>query len=283
MRSYRYALVCALFVLTLLRAPLALAQTPSPLQEWQYSGGVILAGLFEPDRPKYRTITGLAADLEPAYSGSRAYRIEGGPVISMYHRNEWFVSTGDGIGYNFLRGSHYQIGVSMGYDLGRKVDQDNANLHGMGNINPAPVAKLYATWVLSKKLPLILRVDARQFIGGAQGAVGDIAIYTPLPGSSHTFVMFAGPSLTVATNHYMQVLYGVTPQQSAASGHPVYTIAHDGTATAGVGFSATKFFGSHWLLNFDGALSQIRGKPERSPVVEKTRQNVAALSFNYQW
>ena len=259
------------------------AQTPSPLQEWQYSGGIILARLFEPDLPQFRTILGLASELQPAYDGSRAYRVEGGPDINVYYRDVAFVSTGDGIGYNLLRGDHYQVGVSMTYDLGRKVTQDYANLHGMGDISPAPVGKLFGSWVISRKLPLILRVDARQFIGGAQGAVGDISIYTPLPGSSRTFVMFAGPSVTLATRHYMQVLYGVTPQQSAASGHPIYEVAHDGTSAAGVGFSATKFFGEHWLLNLDSAINQIRGSPSRSPIVEKTHQHVVVLSINYHW
>lgn len=283
LKLFYRSLCCLLLGWTLLHTAPAQAQTPSPMQEWQYSGGVILARLFEPDLPKFRTITGLAAELQPAYDGARAYRLEGGPDVSVYYRDVAFISTGDGIGYNLLRGSHYQIGVSMGYDMGRHVSQDYANLHGMGDISAAPVGKLYATWVLSKKLPLILRVDARQFIGGAQGLVGDIAIYTPLPGSSKSFVMFAGPSLTLASSHYLQVLYGVTPQQSAASGHPVYTIAHPGTAAAGVGFSATKFFGSHWLVNVDGAINQIRGKPSRSPVVEKINQHVAVLSLNYQW
>ena len=261
----------------------ASAQTPSPLQEWQYSGGIILARLFQPDLPKYRTILGLAAELQPAYDGSRAYRVEGGPDINFYYRDRFFISTGDGIGFNVLRGDHFQFGVAMAYDLGRKVTQDYANLHGMGDISPAPVGKVYGTVVLAKKFPLILRVDARQFIGGAQGAVGDIAVYTPLPGSSRTFVMFAGPSVTLATHHYMQVLYGVTPQQSAASGHPVYDIVHDGTTAAGVGFSATKFIGEHWLLNLDGAINEIRGKPARSPIVEKTDQHIAVLSLNYFW
>jgi outer membrane scaffolding protein for murein synthesis (MipA/OmpV family) len=81
----------------------------------------------------------------------------------------------------------------------------------------------------------------------------------------------------------MQVLYGVTPQQSAASGHPVYNIAHDGTVGAGVGFSATKFIGEHWLLNFDGAINAIRGTPSRSPIVEKTDQHIVVLSVNYLW
>jgi outer membrane scaffolding protein for murein synthesis (MipA/OmpV family) len=81
----------------------------------------------------------------------------------------------------------------------------------------------------------------------------------------------------------MQVLYGVTPQQSAASGHPIYEVAHDGTSAAGVGFSATKFFGEHWLLNLDSAINQIRGSPSRSPIVEKTHQHVVVLSINYHW
>jgi outer membrane scaffolding protein for murein synthesis (MipA/OmpV family) len=262
---------------------MAMAQTPSPLQEWQYSGGIILARLFQPDLPQYRTIAGLAAELQPAYDGSRAYRIEGGPDLNFYYRDIAFISTGDGIGVNVLRSDHFQAGVSMTYDLGRRVSQDYANLHGMGDISAAPVGKVFASWVISRKLPLILRVDARQFIGGAEGAVGDIAVYTPLPGSSRTFVMFAGPSITLATHHYMQVLYGVTPQQSAASGHPVYDIDHDGTSAAGVGFSATKFLGKHWLLNLDGAFNEIRGRPARSPIVEKTDQHVVVLSINYHW
>ncbi|HEY3808429.1 MAG TPA: MipA/OmpV family protein [Steroidobacteraceae bacterium] len=262
---------------------LAGAQTPSPLQEWQYSGGIILARLFDPDLPEFRRIVGVAAEAQPAYDGSRAYRIEGGPNVNIYYRDAAYISTGDGIGYNFLRGSHYQVGVALSYDMGRTMSQDYANLHGMGNIGVAPVGKLYATWVISKKLPLILRVDARQFMGGAQGAVGDIAIYTPLPGSSRTFVMFAGPSITVATRHYMQVLYGVTPQQSAASGHPVYDIDHNGTVAAGIGFSATKFLTPHWLLNVDAAFSQMRGSPKRSPIIEETNQRVLALSMDYNW
>jgi outer membrane scaffolding protein for murein synthesis (MipA/OmpV family) len=259
------------------------AQTPSPLQEWQYSGGIILARLFQPDLPTFRTIVGLAADYQPAYDGSRAYHIEGGPVINAYYKDAAFISTGDGIGYNFLRGDHYQIGASITYDLGRKMSLDYANLHGMGNIQAAPVGKVFATWVISKKLPLILRVAARQFAGGAQGAIGDISIYTPLPGSSQRFVMFAGPSITLATRHYMQVMYGVTPQQSAASGHPEFLVTHNGTAEAGVGFSATKFIGNHWLLNLDAAFTQMRGSPDRSPIVEKAHQHVAVLSMEYQF
>jgi len=275
--------MAALLAGSLAHARITMAQTPSPLQEWQYSGGIILARLFEPDLPTLRTIVGLASEVQPAYDGARAYRIQGGPVIDVYYRDIAFFNSGEGIGFNFLRGDHYQVGLSLGYDLGRSQILDYANLHGMGDIAPAPVGKLYGSWVLSKKLPLILRIDGRQFIGGAQGAIGDIEVYTPLPGSSKNFVMFAGPTLSFATRHCLQVLYGVTPQQSAASGHPVFEITHSGTSAAGVGFSATKFIGEHWLLNLDAALNQIRGTAARSPLVERTNQRVLVLSVDYHW
>ena len=260
-----------------------LAQTPSPLQEWQYSGGIILARLFQPDLPKWRTILGVASEVQPVYDGARAYRVSGGPVINIHYRDIAFFSTGEGLGYNVFRGDHYQVGVGMTYDLGRKDKDDLRNLRGMGDISAAPVGKVYGSWVLSRKFPLILRVDARQFIGGAQGLVGDAAVYLPLPGSSEKFVMFAGPSITMATHHYLQTLYGVSAAQAAASGHPVYEIPHAGTSAAGVGFSATKFITEHWLLNLDAAISQVRGSAAHSPLVEERTQRVVALSMDYHW
>lgn len=260
----------------------AFSQTPSPLQEWQYSGGVILARLFDPDLPDWRVIGGAAAEVQPVFDGAAAMKVQGGPVFNVYHKDEWYVTTGEGIGYNFVRGKQYQIGLGLTYDTGRSVKED-ANLRGMGDIYSAPVGKLYASVVLSKKFPMILRVAVRQYIGGDQGAVGDASVYLPLPGSSKTFVMFAGPSITMADRHYRQVVYGVDAQQSLASGHPVFDFNRAGTTDAGVGFSATKFVGKHFLLNLDAAISQVRGRGAGSPIVEQRTQRVLALSFEYHW
>lgn len=149
-----------------------LAQTPSPRQEWQYSGGIILARLFEPDLPRWRTVLGAGSEVQPVYDGARAYRVGGGPVVNVHFRDIAFFSTGEGLGFNFLRGDHYQVGLGLTYDLGRKQKDDLTNLHGMGDSAAAPVARLYGSWVLSREFPLILRISARQFMGGAQGAAG---------------------------------------------------------------------------------------------------------------
>ena len=261
---------------------LALSQTPSPLQEWQYSGGIILARLFQPDLPDWREIAGLAADVAPVFNGARADKVQAGPVVNIQYKDIAFLSTGDGLGVNVLRGPYYRVGVALAYDLGRKERDDYGDLSGMGNIQPAPAAKVFASYVLSKKFPLILRVDARQLLGGANGAVGDIGLYTPLPGSSKKFVMFAGPSITFADHHYLQSEYGVSPAQALASGHPAFN-PHPGEASVGVGFSATRCLTEHWLLNLDAALTKLKGSPDVSPITENSTQRVLALSVNYRW
>lgn len=275
-------LASAALLIGLLGARTACAQTPSPMQEWQYSGGIILARLFEPNLPDWRDIVGVAAESQPVYTGAHAYKVQGGPVINIQYKDIAFISTGDGIGINFLRGDHYRVGAAIAYDLGRKERDDYGNLRGMGDISAAPAAKLFATYVLSKKFPLILRVDTRQILGGADGTVGDVGVYMPLPGSSKKFVMFAGPSVTLATHRYLQSEFGVTPEQSLASGHPVFD-AHAGMQSAGIGFSATGFLTAHWLLNIDAAITKLKGSPDVSPLTEASTQRELALSLDYQW
>src|SRR6202022_567874 len=105
--------------------------------------GIILARLFEPELPKYRTVLGIASEVQPAYDGARAYRVQEGPVINIHYRDIAFVSTGEGIGYNVMRGDHYQVGVGVTYDLGRKEKDDLTNLRGLGDIGAAAVAKIF--------------------------------------------------------------------------------------------------------------------------------------------
>lgn len=265
-----------------LHATVAFSQTPSPLQDWQYSGGIALARLFQPDQAEWREVAGVAADLQPAYDGSRAYRVLGGPVVNIQYRDIAFASTGEGIGVNFLRGAYYRVGAAVSYDLGRLERDDYTNLRGFGNISAAPVAKIFASYVFSKDFPLVVRISVRDILGGANGAVADVGGYLPLPGSSKQFVMFAGPSVTLATHHFLQNEFGVTPSESLASGHPVFD-PRAGLEAAGLGFSSTKFFGDHWLVNLDGAFSKLLGSAGISPLTERSARHVITLSVDYRW
>ncbi|HEY0340840.1 MAG TPA: MipA/OmpV family protein, partial [Steroidobacteraceae bacterium] len=58
---------------------------------------------------------------------------------------------------------------------------------------------------------------------------------------------------------------------------------HGGTNAWGLGFSATKFFGHHWLVNADAAYSRLRGSAAESPITESRVQRGLALSLNYHF
>ena len=262
--------------------PLANAQTPSPLQEWQYSGGIPLARLFEPKLPEWCVVLGAGAAVEPAYSGARAYRVNGGPMINIRYKDITFLSVGEGLGFNFLRSDNYRVGISLGYDRGRRVSDDYPTLHGLGDISVAPSVKLFGSWVVSRAFPLVIQADVRQIMGGADGALGDLEFYFPLPGSSKRFAMLLGPSITWADHRYLQKEFGINQGQSLASGRPIFDV-HSGTNSVGLGVSATKLIGEHWLFNFDGAISRLRGSAAASPVTEARVQRVLALSVDYHW
>jgi outer membrane scaffolding protein for murein synthesis (MipA/OmpV family) len=275
-------LLCLALLLWALGPRLAWSQTPSPLQEWQYSGGIILQQLFEPNLPDWRIVLGAAAEAQPVYQGASSVRVIGGPVINIRYKDVAFFSIGEGLGYNFLRGRYYRVGVALGWDLGRRVPDDYPNLHGLGDISLAPSLKLYASYVLSKDFPMVVQVDVRKILGGADGIIGDLEAYMPLPGSSKTFFMFAGPSITWANHRYLSKEYGVTLTQSLASGDPIFNV-HGGTNSVSFGFSATKMLTGKWLVNLDAAVSQLRGSAANSPVTEARTQRALAVSVNYHW
>jgi outer membrane scaffolding protein for murein synthesis (MipA/OmpV family) len=274
---------CLNIVLCLACSRLAMAQTTqSPLLEWQYPGGTILERVYEPNLPDWRVVLGAAALTLPLYEGASRYRIEPGPVIDVRYKDIAFATIGEGIGYNFWRGEKSQAGISLGYDLGRKMSDDYRELRGLGDISAAPVVKIFGTMVVSKRFPLVLRADVRRIIGGADGTVGDVGFFMPLPGSSNKLVMFAGPSAMFADGRYERRGFGVSPGQSIASGLPVY-FAHSGLESAGFGFSATRFLTDHWLVNTDMAAKRLFGSAGDSPITRARVQVIAELSSEYRW
>lgn len=259
----------------------ARAQTPSPLQEWQYPGGIILQGLFEPKVPEWRRIVGVGGSVEPIYEGSAAYHGAGGPLVDIRYRDIAFVSAGEGIGLNAIHTRHVRAGIAVGYDVGRRSSSDS-HLHGMPDLAPAAVPKLFAAWALSRHFPLIVRVDLRRVLRAGDGYVGDAEAYLPLPGSSRRFIMFAGVSYTFADQSHLQESFGVTPDEAVRSGLPVFR-AHGGLNAQGVGFSATLFITDHWLMNIDAAVNRLLGSARDSPITERRFQRALDFATAYQW
>jgi outer membrane scaffolding protein for murein synthesis (MipA/OmpV family) len=281
-RSAAPVLAAAAIVAGTAMPTLAFAQTPAPLQEWQYSAGVPLEKMMEPQIPTWQVAIGAAMALQPRYDGADRYHFEGGPSIDIRYSDLFFLSTGEGFGANVLQGENWRISIAAAYDLGRRGQDDDEHLHGMGDINPAPEVKLAADYVISKSFPLVLRADIRRAFGNTNGWIGDIGAYMPLPGSSKTFFWFAGPSVTFADSNYMNTWFGVNDAQAAASNYPYYH-ASAGIKSAGFGVSAIWFFQKHWFAAADLALEQLVGSAARSPITQRSSNGVLDLSVNYQF
>lgn len=270
------------FALGTLVAWQAHAQTPSPLQEWQYQSGIVLRSLFEPKVPDWQVTVGGALSLGPLYDGAASYHVRPGPTVDVRYRSLAFASVGEGVGVNILHGPGYRLGIALGYDLGRRVFDYPSQLHGLGNISPAPAPKLFFAYAISKDFPLVLRADVRRVIGGANGVEGDISAYMPLPGSSERLILFAGPSVTLADASFMQNEFGIGEAQSFYSGRPQFH-ANAGLKSAGFGFSATWFFLPHWLLNTDAAVSRLLGSAASSPITQNKTEGTVAVSVAYEF
>jgi outer membrane scaffolding protein for murein synthesis (MipA/OmpV family) len=275
-------LVRSVLVVSVCLPGAAWSQTPSPLQEWQYSGGVALEKLFEPNLPDWRVVLGGAAEYKPLYDGASLTRTQGGPVINIRYKDFAFASVGEGLGLNLVHGEHYRGGLALCYDLGRLVSNDVSHLEGLGDIKRAPGIKAFFSYAVSKSFPLVVRADVRQILGGVDGMAADLDAFMPLPGSSRRLIMFAGPSITYADHRYTQKEFGVTAAQSAASGYPVYD-AHSGADAVGIGFSGTVFLTDHWFIDVDTAVNRLLGSAGDSPITQKRVQHVLVLALAYSW
>jgi outer membrane scaffolding protein for murein synthesis (MipA/OmpV family) len=258
------------------------AQTPAPLQEWQYSGGIALYKMYEPQTPLWQVDAGLAVEPRPLYEGSERYRALEGPVLDIRYKDLAFLSAGEGLGINIFHGDNYRAGVAIGYDMGRLEHDDLDHLKGLGDVGTSATVKLFGSYVISKAFPVVFRGDIRQYTGGAGGLEGDVEVYMPLPGSSENFVLFAGPSLTFADRSHLQTLFGVTPDQSLASGYGPYS-AHSGLESAGFGISATRIVHHHWIVLANIAANRLLGSAAASPITQTRVQAVAVVGLAYNW
>lgn len=276
----RLALAGALFA-AFAPAP-AHAQTPSPLAEWQYSGGILLETMFEPNMPTWRIRLGPTVSFQPRYPGADGYHAVVGPSIDIRYRDRFFLSMGEGLGMNVLTGPNWRLGVSAAYDLGRRAADDLDHLSGMGNINPAPSLRLFGQYAISKTFPLVISADVRRNFGGDNGWTGDLGAYMPMPGSSEQFSWFAGPTMTIADSRYMNSWFGVNAGQSARSGYRRYN-ASAGIRSVGFGVSANWTVKERWIVSADAAFQQLVGSAAHSPITQTRASGSFDLSLIHEF
>ena len=262
----------ALALASLALAPVAAAQTPSPLVSWQYSVGQVLRPLGGP-LPTWDVNLGLGTSVAPEYQGGKRYEINPGAVIDIRYKDIFFLSDGEGLGVNLLRGLNYRAGIAFSYDLGRD-HHDDPRLRTLPNIDPAPEAKLFGEIFI---VPVVFTFDVRQAIGGHGGLIGDLGAYVPLPLADNLY-LFVGPGITAADTTYMKAYFGVSPRQTLGTQLTTFTPT-GGLKNVSFGATATWLISERWIFLVDGAYQRLIEDAARSPLTETKAQYTVGVNL----
>lgn len=266
---------CAMILLCLALLSLpsfAYAGTKATMASWQYSAGEVMAKTSGPVA-KWRFTGGLTGVMMPAYEGSDKMEIAPGAFFDLRYRDIAFLSSGEGIGINLLRGDTYRAGVAMNYDPGRDDDSDS-HIDNMGDIAFAPEANAFAQIYV---MPLALTLDVKRTIGGMDGWSGNLGAYMPLS-FGRKFLLFAGPSLSVADQNYMNRGFGVTESQSADSGLTEYD-AKAGIKNVNFGITAIFFLTERWFISAEIAYERLLFDAADSSLTQNKNQLAGDISI----
>jgi len=268
----------AVLLIGLALAAPGFGQTPAPMMDWQYSTAEVLSTLDGPP-PEWRNTFGPGIGVQPAFMGAKRYRTLPSAIFDIRYKDQFFLSDAEGIGVNLIHEPGFRAGVGMGYDFGRNT-HDDPRLRDLPNVSFAPEPKVFAQYFL---FPVVLTASLRKGIGGNDGVVGDLGAYVPVPlTQDRTWLLFAGPSVTLADRRYMNAYFGVAPDSSRLSGLRSFE-ANGGFSSAGAGLTNFYLIGDHWLLEGDFAYRRFLGDAARSPVIETKIQTSVDFNVGYRF
>jgi outer membrane scaffolding protein for murein synthesis (MipA/OmpV family) len=229
-------------------------------------------------------LLGAGVRSRPAYDGSASQRVDAVPVVRYYGR-PWFVRTTQGIfegGARTALAPGLNAGAQLAYEAGRlQNESDFLRDRGVPDINPGPSYGLHVEW--DGKLgpaPFTLLARGRQHMDSDRGARADLRFTLGIYGDER---VLAGLFIqgTWANAKSSRAFYGVTPQESAATGLPVFEPEGGPLfATAGLLWSVT--IAREWLLvgNLEGR--RLEGDAARSPLTERASNVYVGLGVAYR-
>jgi outer membrane scaffolding protein for murein synthesis (MipA/OmpV family) len=247
----------------------------STFTDWQNSSGIVMRPLGGPIPDWSVTVGGGLAGL-PAYEGSNEQRLSPAPTVDIRYKDLAYLSIGEGIGVNILRGTNYRAGVGLTYDMGREHNIAT-RLAGTRNIDPAPVFKAFAQYAF---VPVVLSADIKQALTSYQGLTADIGAYMPVVANEKVQV-FIGPEVTFADSRYMQAYFGVNAQNTGPQSHFRHYNANGGLKDAKLGVASLYHFTDHWFVDGDLAVERLLGSAPGSPIVQTDWGYSVAATLNY--
>lgn len=221
-----------------------------------------------------RLLLGAGALLRPAYPGSDERKAMVLPYIDYAHRNGFFASTTNGLGYSFVHTPQTQFGVRLIPRFGRDED-DAALLRGMGDLDPGVEASVYWTRMLYPGWTVGMNLR-----GGDEGAEFDAGVRRDLQLGRMTRMSLTG-YLTAANGRSQRAWFGVDAAQAERSGLPAYSPS-SGLRSVHLAATVNHFFAGRWIAIGGVGLSRLAGEAADSPLVRERTSIGGFAAIGYQ-
>jgi outer membrane scaffolding protein for murein synthesis (MipA/OmpV family) len=221
----------------------------------------------------------------PAYDGSASQRTELVPVVR-YLGGPWFVRSTQGVLEGGLRvelapGLH--AGAQLAYEPGR-VTSESAFLenHAAAGVKRGASVGLQMEWDHSfGPVPVTLLARVRKHTEADLGAQADLrlsaGVFQSAPVSAGVFTQ-----ATWANARSMAALYGVTVQQSAATGLPAFDAA-GGNLFASVGLLWSVDLSPQWVVVGSLEARRLHGDAAASPLAERASNHLVSAGVAYRF
>ncbi len=182
-----------------------------------------------------------------------------------------------GFGAELLRTDALRLRLNLRQDGGRAQDR-SPELAGMGDIRSTLRARFSLRWEPEPGW-VLTGASSLDLLGRVGGYGLDAGVSRQWDfGHGRRLVLSAG--LTGAGGGYMQTWHGVTPEQAARSGYPVYRAA-DGLRGAYGAASYRHEFGREWSSYVEASASRLVGPAARSPLTR--RAGTQGLGAGLAW
>ena len=221
----------------------------------------------------------------PAYDGSASQHIELVPVVR-YFGQPWFARSTQGVlegGVRMEVAPGLHVGAQLAYEPGRVTSQSEfLKSHNVSGINRGASLGLHLEWDHKfGPMPITLLARARQHTNSNRGAQGDLRLSAGIFRSGR---VGAGvfTQATWANAKSTGSFYGLTPQQSAATGLSAFG-ARSGWLFASFGLLWSVDLSQDWIVVGSMESRHLRGDAARSPLIERTSNYYASAGIAYHF
>jgi MipA family protein len=235
--------------------------------------------------PENEKIIGAGARARPAYDGADRLRGDVIPYLRLYGEH-FFARTTQGMlegGWRAQPIGVWVFGLQAAYEAGRVTDE-SAFLKSLNfeNLGPGASIGLHAEgdWKIGP-MPLNALLRYRQHVDADQGTQADLRMTAGIFSHSGVSAAVFG-QLTWADSKSMHGYFGITPQQSPATGLPAYD-AGSGIRTLQLGLLGSVELSEHWLMPWGFTFQVLEGDAADSPLV-RDRTNVfvnAGIAYRF--